>query len=142
MTSSGFRSHGITPNSLGPVFAVFSLWKYSELPAEWRRDPSRSQLGHAARSMDIPEPELECYTAVELPDTPWGRQYYSWAVAELETVDAESGFLPVMLVAQEDYRGLADSAERRRVMEELLDALLLAGKPPGVFTKVYGRRSH
>ena len=92
--------------------------------------------------MDIPESELECYTAVELPDVGWGRQYYSWAVAELQTVDAESSFLPVMLVAQEDYRGLADSAERRRVMQELLDALLRTGKPPGHFTKAYGRRNH
>ena len=141
MTSSIIRSHGTISISMGPGSLLFSLWKYSELPAEWRRDPSRSQLALAARNMDIPEAELECYTAVELPDVGWGRQYYSWAVAELQIVDVESGFLPVMLVAQEDYRGLADSAERRRVMQELLDALLRTGKPPGHFTKAYGRRN-
>ena len=83
---------------------------------------------------------LECYTAVELPDTGLGRQYYAWAVQQLESASSRAGLLPVMLSAQDDYRGLADRAARMQEMEVLLQALLSTGKPPAHFTKVFGRR--
>ena len=127
-------------DSLGTGLPPFRLWRFDELPEEWQRGPGPTQLAAAAERTGIPLQALECYTAVELPDTGIGRHYYAWAVQQLEAASPSSDLLPVMLCAQDDYRGLADRAARMHAMEVLLQALLYTGKPPAHFIKVFGRR--
>ena len=132
--------HECVPNSLGPGSPSFKLWRFSELPEEWQRGPGQAQLANAAGNTGIPVHAVACYTAVVLPDTGFGRHYYAWAVQQLEAASSGADLLPVMLSAQDDYRGLADRAARMQEMEVLLQALLLTGKPPAHFTKVFSRR--
>ena len=95
----------------------FSLWKRSELPAEWRRSCSAGQL----------------YVALELPDTPWGRTYYRWACRQLEASSDEN--LPVMLASMHDFRG-EDEHGRRVSAAMCLRSLLATGKPPAHFARI------
>ena len=62
--------HGVPQSSLGPNSPEFQLWKVSELPAVWARDPDREQLAEAARGMGVSIDSLQSYTFVELPDCP------------------------------------------------------------------------
>ena len=100
MTNYRGSVHECVPSSLGPGTPSFRLWRFSELPEEWQRGPGQSQLAIAAESTSIPVHALDCYTAVELPDTGFGRHYYAWAVQQLEAASSRSGLLPVMLSAQ------------------------------------------
>ena len=96
---------------------AFSLWKRSELPAEWRRSCTAGQV---------------C-VALELPDTPWGRTYYKWACLQLEVPSDEN--LPVMLASMYDFRG-EDEHGRRASAAMCLRSLLATGKPPAHFARI------
>ena len=90
--------------------------------------------------MQIPQNDLECYTAVELPDIGVGRLYYNWAVDQLERATADDDYVPVMLVSQADFRGEGQDAGMAATIQ-FVSSLCEWGKPPPHFTKVYGRRN-
>ena len=93
--------------SLGPDTAPFRLLQRADLPDRWRA---------------IPVDRL----AVELPDTPWGRAYYAWAVSKLEDMEPGSG-PAVMLVSMANFREpLCASTEAAACLRCLLDR----GTPP------------
>ena len=127
-------------SSLGGGYPPFVLWRFSELPAEWLRSPSQDDLARASNAMQIPPGDLECYTAVELPDIGVGRIYYIWAVDQLERATAEDDFVPVMLVSQGDFRGEGQDKGMEATVQ-FVCSLCKWGKPPPLFTKVFGYRN-
>jgi hypothetical protein len=124
------------PSSLGPDSPQFQLWKVSELPAVWAREPDRRQLAEAADVMGVPIDALQCHTFVELPDCPWGRAYHRWATAELDRLPAATAaapptYLPVLLSNLGDFR------EGGRSEAVVLRSLLDSGKPPPYFGRTF-----
>jgi hypothetical protein len=109
--------------SLAEGTPAFRLWTEAELPAEWRQAVARPGYGS------------HFFVAVELPDTPWGRCYYAWAIRELEGLPSDSGVLPVMVSSMFDFRGVG-AAQRRTDAAECLRALAATGKPPAHFVTV------
>ena len=88
----------------------FQLLKKSDLEPRWRRI-SGSRL------------------AMELPDTPWGRAYYSWAVEKLaaQPTSEADPFLGCMLSSMANFRE-PDSSHREAA--RCLRSLLEDGVPP------------
>ena len=96
-------------SSLGPETAPFRQWKRSDLSAAWQALPASAWL------------------AIELPDMPWGRAYYWWAVEQNGTAPPTGDDIGVMLVNMQDYRHPDDPrAEAMRCLR----ALLHDGRPP------------
>ena len=93
--------------SLGPDTAPFRLLQQTDLPDRWR-----------AISVER--------LAVELPDTPWGRAYYAWAVNKLREMEAGSG-PAVMLVSMANFR---EPLCARAEAAACLRCLLVRGTPP------------
>ena len=111
--------HAEVRDSLGEGRPVFSLWTRDDLTDEWLADPGSYIAGNFPGS----------YIAVELPDSPWGRAYYHWAVSQLSQLGENTGVLPVMLASMADFRGLPEP-ERRAAAAECLQSLLQAERPP------------
>ena len=112
-----FEEEGGRP-SLAEGFPEFRLWHRDELPEEWRQI-------YASPG----------YVAVELPDTPWGRQYHAWAVKELEKEMTDDTALPVMLTSMKDFRG-ENAEQRKQSAAEVLQCLAGHGKPPPFFARI------
>ena len=89
--------------------------------------------------MARPGYKSQFYVAVELPDTPWGRCYYAWAVQQLQALPEDSSALPVMVSSMHDFRGVG-ADQRRADAAECLRALLATGKPPAFFATVMQER--
>ena len=102
--------------SLGEGRPVFSLWTRNDLTDEWQADAGS-------------------YIAVELPDSPWGRAYYHWAISQLSQLGENTNFLPVMLASMADFRGLPEP-ERQVATGNCLQSLLETGKPPKHFARI------
>ena len=96
-------------NSLADGCPAFGLLSREDLPERWRALPPTARLG------------------VEVPDTPWGRTYYAWAVAELARAPTDTDNLGVMLTSMADFRAPGDA---RAEAARCLRALLETGKPP------------
>ena len=114
---------GEVRNSLAEGTPAFRLWTEAELPTDWRQAVARPGYGS------------HFYVAKELPDTPWGRCYYAWAIRELERLLRDSNALPVMVSSMFDFRGV-DAAQRRADAAECLRSLAATGKPPAHFATV------
>ena len=127
-------------SAMGPGAPPFQLWRKSELPAEWQREPSQRDLVRAGLALEIPWQEISVFTSLEIPDIGPGRLYYQWAVEQLAKPENEADGLPVMLVVQSDFRGVPLD-EARPAMEQFCFALLSSGKPPPFFTNFYGQRN-
>jgi hypothetical protein len=106
-------------DSLAPDTARFNLWKHSELPTEWK-----------TASTDIG------FTAVELPDTPWGNSYYTWACKELDTVKHPEEYVSCMVCNMHDYRDGGEQA--KQASADCFWSLLNSGRPPKHFIHVGG----
>ena len=112
-------------DSLGEGCPVFSLWTRDDLTDEWLADSRSYIAGNFPGS----------YIAVELPDSPWGRAYYHWAVSQLSQLGDNTVILPVMLASMADFRGLAEP-ERQAASAECLQSLLQTGRPPKHFARI------
>ena len=93
------------------------MWKFSELPAAWQRQPDEELRLRASLELGL-DPEA-IQTRIDDPDT---------------------DFLPVLLTSQADFRSLASADERRIAMRDTLVFLLRTGKPPPHFIKTWGLR--
>ena len=105
---------------LGEGTAPFRLWWRADLPSVWRQHFT----------------DDHCYVAVELPDAPWGRAYYSWACNQLAALPEDSGAVPVMLCSMADFRGHPEGEQRIAAARECLRALLEGGRPPQHFARI------
>ena len=105
---------------LGEGTAPFRLWWQEDLPSVWRQYSTDNHI---------------C-VAVEIPDVPWGRAYYSWACRQLEAMAGSSGAVPVMLASMEDFRDHQDRDKRTAAARECLHALLQDGRPPQHFARI------
>ena len=91
-------------NSLADGCPAFGLLSREDLPEQWRALPPTARLG------------------VEVPDTPWGRTYYAWAVAELARAPTDTDSLGVLLTSMADFRAPGDArAEAARCLRVLLE---------------------
>ena len=61
----------------------------------------------------------------------------SWPIKSLQQAPGGDKCLPIMLVARDDFRK-AEPAERERLFRECLHALLVTGKPPPFWARVWG----
>ena len=101
--------------SLRPDTAPFRLLQRGDLAQVWQ---------------DLPD---SCWLAIELPDTPWGRSYYRWAVEALghEGRDPQPGGLGVLLASIYDFRNFVDfPGDAHREAGRCLQSLLVDGTPP------------
>ena len=64
---------------------------------------------------------------IELPDTPWGRAYYGWAIGVLAELPVDDTRVGVMLSSMANFREPQDS---RLEAARCLRSLLEAGRPP------------
>ena len=105
---------------LGEGTAPFTLWKRGDLPPVWAQHFTDSHI---------------C-VSVELPDTPWGRAYYSWACNQLGLQTAGTDAVPVMLTSMYDFQGLPEHSQRIHEARNCLQALLETGRPPQHFARL------
>ena len=112
-TRVGYTSAEPVRKSLAEGTPLFGLWRRADLSERWTRVPLTFGL------------------AVEVPDTPWGRAYYYWAISELDqqgpVPEAGSEVLGVMLTSTSEFRAPGDA---RAESARCLRALLEIGKPP------------
>ena len=74
---------------------------------------------------------------VELPDFLWAWHYNRWAQQPVSQPCRTGDPLPVVVVAREDFRGLADEGERRALSAQVLQSLLVKGRPLPLFSRVF-----
>ena len=72
---------------------------------------------------------------VELPDFPWAWHYDRWARQPVCQPCRTGDPLPVVVVARQDFRGLADEGERRALSAQVLPSWLVEGKPLPLFSR-------
>ena len=72
---------------------------------------------------------------VELPDFLWAWHYNRWAQQPVSQPCRTDDPLPVVVVAREDFRGLADEGERRALSAQVLQSLLVEGGPLPLFSR-------
>jgi hypothetical protein len=143
----------VVQDSLAAGTPKFKLWKTAELPFEWAAEPDDRQWAEAARQLGnstvrMAKSRLQACVVLELPDTKWGRSYYFWALKELETKPAGE-FLQCMLTNMHDFRGPHEPEQTpgtipsgaRFAAARCLQELLLTGKPPGHFARVWGPKA-
>ena len=105
-----FSPDGPTESSVGPGTAPYRLLCKADLPDIWQPIPVKS-------------------IGIELPDTPWGRSYYAWAIRELrlrENIAGSEEVPGVMLVSMANFRE-PENARAAAVM--CLQTLLAEGRP-------------
>jgi len=106
-----FSPDGPTESSVGPGTAPYRLLCKADLPDIWQPIPVKN-------------------IGIELPDTPWGRSYYAWAIRELrlrENIAGSEEVPGVMLVSMANFREPEDA---RAAAVMCLQTLLAEGRPP------------
>ena len=134
-------------NSLAPGTPEFQLWKFSDLPRAWKKEPDNEQWREAATELKVPISQakemLVSMVWVELPDTPWGWMYYTWAKRELERQSKLGEFVGVTLVSMHNFREPhSNGSDARTEAANCLRCLLETGKPPQHFLRSFCAKTH
>jgi hypothetical protein len=108
---------GTVPSSLGQGTPAFTAFKTADLPQEWRACLADSRTK---------------YVALEIPDVPWGRVYYSWYVNFASTAPPGK-YLPAMLLNLHDYNG---GSGQQEAAKGVLRSLLETGRPTPAFLRI------
>ena len=74
---------------------------------------------------------------VELPDFLWAWHYNRWAQQPVSQPCRTGDPLPVVVVAREDFRALADEGEREALSAQVLQSLKVKWKPLPLFLRTF-----
>ena len=74
---------------------------------------------------------------VELLDFLWAWHYNSWAQQPVFQHCRTGDPLPVVVVAKEDFRGLANEGERQALSAQVLQSLQVEGRPLPLFSRTF-----
>ena len=120
---------------LGPTMAPFRRLLWDDLPEEWKTPVPAEALADCAARMGVRS--VLPAVCVELPDFPWARHYDRWARQPVCLPCRTGDPLPVVLVAIQHFRGLADEGERWALSAQVERSLLVQGKPLPLFSRAF-----
>ena len=120
---------------LGPTTAPFRRLLWDDLPEEWKTPVPAEALADCAARMGVRS--VLPAVCVELPDFPWARHYDRWARQPVCQPCRTGDPLPVVLVAIQHFRGLADEGERWALSAQVERSLLVQGKPLPLFSRAF-----
>ena len=120
---------------LGPASAFFRHLLWDDIPEEWRTlVPAEVLANYAARMGVYLVLPAVC---VELPDFLWAWHDNRWAQQPVSQHCRTGDLLLVVVVAQEDLRGVFDDGEGRALSAKVLWSLQVEGRPLPLISRIF-----
>ena len=119
--------------SLMPGSALFRKLKVSDLPPNWRIEPSADDIALVAQVYGVEPGRVSSKVVVELPDVRAALTYRHW----LQEQEVEVDDLGITISSRADFSGRATQEERDEAAEIVVESLLVAGHPGPSFNRVF-----